>query len=76
MLVRALFGFGKKESGEDKDSGDLVTNMVSKLFPTAMDDMNPSGLQRMTVEEVRLGFFAPLMFLTRRLQLAAAAAGA
>jgi hypothetical protein len=76
VLVRALFGFGKKESGEDKDSGDLVTNMVSKLFPTAMDDMNPSGLQRMTVEEVRLGFFAPLMFLTRRLQLAAAAAGA
>eukprot|EP00238_Polyblepharides_amylifera_P009615 CAMPEP_0196574268 /NCGR_PEP_ID=MMETSP1081-20130531/4017_1 /TAXON_ID=36882 /ORGANISM="Pyramimonas amylifera, Strain CCMP720" /LENGTH=276 /DNA_ID=CAMNT_0041892235 /DNA_START=263 /DNA_END=1093 /DNA_ORIENTATION=+ len=34
-----------------KDSGDFVTNLIGKIFPSALEDMQPAGLQRMTVEE-------------------------
>ena len=41
----------KAKKGDDQD---FVTRLIGKIFPKAMDDMAPAGLQRMTVEEVDL----------------------
>jgi len=35
----------------EEDQPDFVTRMIGKLFPSAMEDMAPAGLTRMTVEE-------------------------
>jgi len=36
---------------KDDTEQDFVTRMIGKLFPSALDDMAPAGLKRMTIEE-------------------------
>lgn len=52
-MVRAAFGRKDKadKQSDSADSGDLITNMVGRLFPSMVKDMQPAGLQRMTVEQ-------------------------
>lgn len=39
------------QAKKDKNEGDFISNLIGKIFPNALEDMAPAGLQRMTIEE-------------------------
>lgn len=50
-IARGLVTVHAKTGEEEQDQPDFITRMITKIFPSAMEDMAPSGLTRMTIEE-------------------------